>query len=275
MVITHHSDVIKQRILKYALRPIEHLVYSQASRILTTSSNYLEGSKFLKIYNNKIEALPLGLDCYQYTNPSEAALNYSRELKDKYKTPIWLSVGRIVYYKALHIAIEALALVPGTLIVIGTGSLEEELKKKAKELGVENRIIWQGNASESEVIGAYHAATALWFPSNVRSEGFGLVQIEAMASGCPVINANISGSGVPWVSRHEQEGLTVPINDSGALAQAAQRLLDEPRLRDKLAIASRKRAQEFDHMTMAQRSFDIYEKALSPVWGSASPIALL
>jgi rhamnosyl/mannosyltransferase len=263
VLITHHSDIIKQRVLKYAFRPIEHMVYSQASRILTTSYEYISGSKFLHLYRDNLNYLPLGLDSSKYLEPSKTALSYSHRLKENYREPIWLCVGRLVYYKALHLAIEALALVPGTLIIIGTGSLEKELKNKAKQLGVENRIVWLGRVSEDELIGAYHAATALWFPSNVRSEGFGLVQIEAMASGCPVINADIPGSGVPWVSRHEKEGLTVPINNSVALAQAAQRLLDEPDLRDRLSVASRDRAcKEFDHMIMAQRSFEIYEEAL-------------
>jgi rhamnosyl/mannosyltransferase len=150
------------------------------------------------------------------------------------------------------------------LLIIGTGPLEKELKNQAKQLGVEHRIVWLGRVSADELTGAYRAATALWFPSNVRSEGFGLVQIEAMASGCPVINANIVCSGVPWVSRHEKEGLTIPINDPVALAQAAKRLLNEPNLRDRLAKASRDRAcKEFDHLTMAQRSFEIYEQVLS------------
>jgi rhamnosyl/mannosyltransferase len=264
LVITHHSDIIKQRFLKYALRPIEYWVYSQASRILTTSSEYIEGSKFLRLYKNSLNTLPLGLDCSAYIQPSQAALSYARRLKKTYGAPIWLTVGRLVYYKALHVAIEALALVPGTLIIIGTGPLEKELKEQAKQLGVENRIVWLGRVSPDELIGAYHTATALWFPSNVRSEGFGLVQIEAMASGCPVINADIPCSGVPWVSRHEKEGLTVPLNDPIALAQAAKRLLDEPGLRHRLLRASRDRAcQEFDHLTMARRSFEIYEQALN------------
>lgn len=263
LVITHHSDIVKQRFLKYVIRPLEYLVYRQASCILTDSSEYLEGSKSLQPFKHNVRALPLGLDCSMYTHPTEAALAYSRSLQEKYKTPLWLCVGRLVYYKAIHIAIEALPFVPGLLIIIGTGPLEEELKNQAKKLGLCERILWHGCASEDELTGAYHAATALWFPSNVRSEGFGLVQVEAMACSCPVINADIPHSGVPWVSRHEQEGLTVPINNPLALAQAAKRLLDEPNLRNRLAAASRDRVrQEFDHITMAQRSFEIYEQAL-------------
>ena len=102
------------------------------------------------------------------------------------------------------------------------------------------------------------------FPSNARSEGFGLVQVEAMASACPVINTAIPNSGVAWVSLHEKTGLTIPVNDAAALAGAAQRLLAEPGLRDQLGAAGRIRAcQEFDQRTMAKRSLEIYQLALA------------
>ncbi|MBD2571270.1 glycosyltransferase [Anabaena lutea] len=262
LIITHHSDVIKQKVLKYGLRPFEHLVYSRSSQVLTTSSPYIQGSKFLRFYRDKLSYLPLGLDASNYSQPNKRAIAFSHSLKNKYPGPIWLAVGRLVYYKALHVAIEALTMVKGTLVIIGVGSLEQELKTLAKKLGVDKRIVWLGHVNEDELVGAYHAATSLWFPSNIRSEGFGLVQVEAMASGCPVINANIPCSGVPWVSRHEQEGLTVPINNPVALAEASQRLLREPGLRNRLAAASRKRAEYFNHTTMAQRSFKFYEEVL-------------
>lgn len=266
LVITHHSDIVKQKILKYLLRPFEYLVYNQTSQILTTSSQYIPGSKFLQLYRHKLSYLPLGLDFSNYMKPNQRAVAFSHSLKEKYAGPIWLAVGRLVYYKALHIAIEALSLVSGTLMIIGVGPLEQQLKTLAKNLGVEDRIVWLGHVTEDQLVGAYHAATSLWFPSNLRSEGFGLVQVEAMASGCPVINANIPCSGVPWVSRNEQEGLTVPINDPVALARSAKRLLDEPGLRNRLVTESYKRAKYFNHRTMTQRSFELYEEVLSQEW---------
>ncbi len=266
LVITHHSDIIKQRILKYAIRLLEFLAYKQARSVITTSESYIEGSKFLRSFSH-IKSLPLGLDCDIYQHPSHLAISYASKFRADYGETIWLAVGRLVYYKAIHVAIKALALVTGKLIIIGVGHLEPELKALVKELNLEDRVVWMGKASTEQLVGAYHAATALWFPSNARSEGFGLVQVEAMASGCPVINADIPCSGVTWVSRNEQEGLTVPLNDHVALAAAAQRILDEPGLRDRLVTSSNQRLFEFDHMTMAKRSFEIYEES----FGSLQP----
>jgi rhamnosyl/mannosyltransferase len=124
-------------------------------------------------------------------------------------------------------------------------------------------VDWLGHVEPDRLVGAYRAATALWFPSNARSEGFGLVQVEAMASGCPVINTSVPHSGVSWVSRDGESGLTIPVGDSEALAAASRRFLDEPELRDQLCSVAVARARcEFDDGVMARRSLELYAQAI-------------
>lgn len=259
LVVTHHSDIVRQRVLKYAVRPLERLTYRRAARVMPTSAVYADGSPLLAEFAGKVTPLPLGIDLTPFQTPSAAAVAFADELRRRYPCPLWASVGRLIYYKGLHVALEALRGVAGTLLVVGTGPLEGELKRRAAELGVADRVAWLGNASADELTGAYHAATSLWFPSVARSEAFGLVQVEAMASGCPVVNTAIPGSGVAWVCRHEREGLTVPMNDAPALAAAATRLLTEQGLRDRLSAAGRVRAAaEFDWRVMGARSLEIY-----------------
>jgi rhamnosyl/mannosyltransferase len=265
LVITHHSDVVRQRLLGLAQRPFEHLVYRRAVRILTTSPHYADGSALLQSYTAKLDVLPFGVDLTPYQTPSPAALAHAWRLRAELGQPLWLCVGRLVYYKGLANAIEALPQLPGKLLVIGEGPLEGGLRQLAAQRGVAERVVWRGSVAADELVGAYQAATALWFPSNARSEGFGLVQVEAMASGCPVINTAIAGSGVSWVSRHDETGLTVPVNDPAALAAAAQRLLDEPDLRPRLAAAAQLRARKFfGQAGMARRSLEIYDEVLAP-----------
>lgn len=264
LVVTHHSDIVRQKVTKYAVRPLEVAVYHRATRILPTSSAYVDESSLLKRFPEKLSPLPLGIDLAPISAPGEAPLIHAAHFRERFGSPIWLFVGRLIYYKGLQIALEALRDVPGTLLVIGTGPLEAEMKAKARELGVADRVVWYGHASADELIGAYRAATALWFPSIARSEGFGLVQVEAMATGCPVINTAVPGSGVSWVCRHEREGLTARVNDSPGFAQAAKRLLSEPGLREKLALGGRERATlEFDWMVMGKRSLEVYEAVLA------------
>ncbi|MGF1579460.1 MAG: glycosyltransferase [Gemmataceae bacterium] len=259
VVITHHSDVVRQKVLSRLIRPFEHIVFRKAAAVLASSPLYPTGSELLQAYERKVHILPFGIDLSSFLNPNEQVRSHARRFVETHGEPIWLAVGRLVYYKGLENGIKALPHVPGKLLVVGEGPLKESLQELASEEGVADRVIWMGRISQDELLGAYQAATALWFPSNARSEAFGFVQIEAMASGCPVINTNIAGSGVPWVSRHEESGLTVPINDPMAFAGAANRLLNEAGLRERLASQARERAcREFDHQMMGQRSLDLY-----------------
>jgi glycosyltransferase involved in cell wall biosynthesis len=269
LIITHHSDVVRQRVLGAAFRPLELWVYARAARVLATSQRYAEGSPVLRRFEGKVEALPLGIELAPFLSPSAAALEHERRLREESAGgPLWLTVGRLVYYKGLDVALEALREVPGRLRVVGIGPVRAELEQRARELGVASRVTFAGHVDADALVGAYRAATALWFPSTERSEGFGLAQVEAMASGCPVINTDVPHSGVAWVSPHERTGLTVPVRDARALAAAARRLLDEPGLRERLAQAGIARAKaELDSEVMAERCIDIYRRVL----GLAAP----
>jgi rhamnosyl/mannosyltransferase len=262
LVITHHSDVVRQKKLGLVLRPFEHFAYRRAAAILATSPPYAETSPLLQQNASRVRVVPFGIDLEPLVYPSPKAREHSRRLRAQHGAPLWLSVGRLVYYKGLAVALEALRDVPGRLLVIGEGPQGEALSKRASELGVGDRVIFRGRVDGDELVGAYHAATALWFPSVARSEAFGFAQVEAMASGCPVLNTAIEGSGVAWVSRHEESGLTVPVGNARVLAEAARRLLDETGLRDRLGSAGRARAcREFDADKMARRTLEVYRAA--------------
>ncbi|HEU5117485.1 MAG TPA: glycosyltransferase [Isosphaeraceae bacterium] len=273
VVVTYQSDIIRQRIRGVLFRPFERLVYRNVPVIAQTSPLYSAGSRFLRPYQDRLEILPNGIELQPYLQPSLEHQAEAERIKARYPGPLWVGCGRMVYYKGFPNALRALPEVPGTLLLVGGGPLRTRLEREAKELGLGDRVVFLGNLPHYlDIVPYYLAAHAFWFPSNARSEGFGIVQVEAMASGCPVINAAIPHSGVAWVSRHEQEGLTVPMNDPSALAAAARRLIEEPGLRDRLASAARTRAiEEFDHMVMARQSLKIYERALGRAILSSCP----
>jgi glycosyltransferase involved in cell wall biosynthesis len=262
LVVTYHSDLIRQRVRGALFRPLERLAYRRARAVLPTSPLYPAGSRFLRPYADRLRVLPHGIDLAPYLEPSAADREEAARVRARYAGPLWLGCGRMVYYKGFHNAIRALEHVRGTLLLIGDGPDRPALHAEARRRGLGDRVVLLGHVPR--VVPYYLAADAFWFPSNARSEAFGIVQVEAMASGCPVINTRIPHSGVPWVSPHEETGLTVPVDDPPALAAAAARLLAEPGLRDRLAAAARARAsREFDHRTMAARCLAIYRDVLA------------
>ncbi|WP_279637084.1 MULTISPECIES: glycosyltransferase [Corallococcus] len=278
VVVTHQSDVIRQKVAGALFRPFEWMLYARAARLLATSDAYVRGSSLLSTFKSKVRVLPLGIELEPYLHPSaEAREARARWTAEAAGGPLWLMVGRLVYYKGLFTALEALVHAPGRLVVVGEGPLAAEGRERARALGIEDRVTWAGYLSPEALAGAFRAATALWFPSNARSEAYGLSQVEALASGLPVINTAIPGSGVAWVSMHERTGLTVPVGDARALAAAARRLVEEPGLRERLGRGAQERARaEFAHDVMASRSLDLYAEALgrSPLVDARPPVSV-
>lgn len=263
VVVGYHADVVRQKLRSMLFRPLERRFYRNVAAITTPSPMYATGSHFLRAYADRLQTIPLALNLAPYLNPTDDDLAVSCRLRSQSRGPIWLACGRLVYYKGYFTAIDALSRTKsgGELWIIGTGPEKERLQAHARQLGVSDRVKFLGHVART--VPYYHAADAFWFPSNARSESFGLAQVEAMASGCPVINTQITNSGVPWVSQHMVSGLTVPVGDSAALADCADRLVTDISLKNHLSIGARNRAmQEFDIQVMTARLNILYNRIL-------------
>src|SRR5206468_4326409 len=99
LVVTYQSDIVKQRALAFAVLPFERLVFGQARLLLSSSPTYIDGSAHLRHYRGKVGVLPMGIDLEPYLKPSPAARAFERQLVEQHGRPLWLSVGRLVYYK--------------------------------------------------------------------------------------------------------------------------------------------------------------------------------
>jgi glycosyltransferase involved in cell wall biosynthesis len=125
------------------------------------------------------------------------------------------------------------------------------------------KISFLGECSERESLAARYAAELFVLPSTNRAEALGIVQLEAMACGMPVICTEL-GTGTSYVNRNEETGLVVPPNDPQALAAAINRLLADPALRAQMGSQGRERVQEeFSSHTMVRNTISFYQEALA------------
>jgi len=149
--------------------------------------------------------------------------------------PTLAFAGRLGVQKALGVALEALAAVPGvTLAIAGDGPERERLRRRVRELGLAGRARFLGTVSRETVLRLFRAADASLLSSSW--ENFPHTVIEALAVGCPVIATAVGG--VPEVVRDGENGLLVPPGDPDALAAAIRRFFADGELRQRLTEAA-------------------------------------
>jgi rhamnosyl/mannosyltransferase len=259
LVVSYHSDVVRQRFLGAAFAPFLQWVLRRAEAILVATPNYLHSSPALARHRDRCVVIPYGISDSDF-KASDAEVDAIRK---KYGGRIVLSVGRLVYYKGFEHVIDAMREIDGHLLIVGDGPLRQELEARARSQKVAGRITFLGKVERTAAF--YHAADVFVLASVARSEAFGIVQLEAMACGTPVVNTRLE-SGVPYVSRHEETGITVPPGNAGALARAVNRILDDEVLRNAYGSAARNRVRdEFDQEHMGERMLELYELLLSAV----------
>jgi glycosyltransferase involved in cell wall biosynthesis len=258
LVISHQSDTLGRKILKKISDPFVNAMMRRADRIIATSRRYLESSTELAPFQSKCRVIPMGIN---YDDYAESDVSASEQIKRQYGPSIVLAVGRLVPYKGFVYLLEAMRRVDATLLLIGTGPLHEELKAAAQRFDVERKVKFLGKVDQLRAY--YRASSVFVLPSVSRAEAFGLVQLEAMAAGLPVINTDLE-SGVPEISPHGLTGLTVTPGDAGSLAHALNVLLDDPELRRNMGEAGKVRArQEFSPRLMIERTIRLYEEVLA------------
>lgn len=257
LVITHHADTLGRRQLRKFVDPFVRRAMDRAAAIIVTSKRYLASSDELTDFRDKCRVVPLGIDGegFQAEVPERV-----RAIQEKYGPRLVIAVGRLVYYKGFEYLLEAMQSIDAKLLLIGSGPAKKRLEGAISRFGVSNKAYLLGPVED--LIPYYKAAMMLVLPSVSRAESFGMVQLEAMAAGLPVINTEIE-SGVPEVSLDGITGITVRPKDAAALAQAIRRLLDHPEIREKYGRAGMARAQkEYSAQRMAERTFEVYESIL-------------
>jgi glycosyltransferase involved in cell wall biosynthesis len=180
-----------------------------------------------------------------------------------------LFAGRLVAWKGLHLALAALARHGrGTLTVVGDGPMAEPWRRLAARLGVGDRVMWAGSRSRAELFGRYAEHDALLFPS-LHDSG-GMVVLEALAAGLPVVCLDLGGPGA-IVSGTCGRVVATGGRDEAAVVAGLAAALDEladPRLRRGLAAGARARAEAF---AFEARARALYTELATDLKGSLGP----
>jgi rhamnosyl/mannosyltransferase len=264
-VVTWHADVVRQRWLGRLWRPLSRRLLARADAVCVATPNHVRASALLPAFAGKVRTCPFGVDLDALRADPRATAAIRARLAGR---PLVLGVGRLVYYKGFDVLVDAMRDVDAQLYLVGEGELRPALEARVRRLGLEGRVTLLG--AQDDLAPLYDACDVFVLPSTHRSEAFGIVQLEAMAFGKPVVSTRL-GTGVDWVNAHELTGLTVPPGDAGALARAIGRLLASPALRARLGAAGRRRVeQEFTTARAAETVLAVYrELAGGPARGVA------
>jgi len=247
VVVTQHADSGRS-----VYRPATRLVLRRAAAVVVPSRAHLALSTELTGFESKVEVIPFGIDQTRWEMvpppPPGAA-------------PRAIFIGRLVSYKGLDILLRAMERVPELrLDIVGSGPEGPRLRTLAQALAITDRVRWYGEYPDEDLPRRMADADFLVLPSVTVEEMFGLVVLEAMASGRPVITTAVP-SAVREVNAPGETGLEVPLRDVGALAQALETLARDPALRKRMGEAGRKRvAGRFTQAAMAEKHIALYER---------------
>lgn len=260
VVLYWHSDVVKQKKLMVLYRPIMEKFLKRVDAIIVGSNGVIKGSSYLMNYQNKCVTIPFAVN-QNIERMGKKYMDHAQPSMEKYAR--FLFVGRLVYYKGIEVLIQAFERVENAeLTIIGCGDSEKDLKAYIKKQGMSDRVHFLGKVEEDRLYREFSECDVFVLPSVEKSEAFGLVQLEAMAYGKPVINTNLP-SGVPEVSINGITGLTVEPGNKRELGDAMRWFVEHPRERCEMGNAARKRLDSnYTLDVMMNRMMKLYNRLL-------------
>jgi glycogen(starch) synthase len=250
---------------------VERWITNRSQRVITCSAFMRDQvADVFGVADGRITVIPNGIDPGDLPRPDAAEL---ARLRAEFAAPaerLVLLIGRLVYEKGFQLALEAMPkvieAVPGTrFLVAGSGTHEEELKAQAKELKLMEHGTFLGWIGDDVLHTLYGIADLTVVPSIY--EPFGLVALEAMASGCPCIVADTGG--LREVVPHEGAGLRFAARDPEALAEVAIRVLSDPDLEAHLIAEAKEHVLRFDWADVAAQTAEVYADLVGARLGPA------
>ena len=263
LILTYHNDAVTAGKLSVLTeiynRVFLPLLLCRSAKILITQPEYINRSKYLYKYKNKIEVIPCGIDSNIYFQKNINKIPnqiFFLSVLDKYHT-----------YKGLDCLIKAIKIVKTKipdirLIVGGSGDLVKNYKFLAKKLELEKNVEFRGFIESDKLVDLYNQSELFVLPSTGIQEGFGIVLLEALACGTPVITTNIVG--IAKEIKDNKCGIIIPCNDAEKLAQAIIRIIKNINLQKKMIIKGKLLIQDkYDWNKIVKMVENIYLEVIS------------
>lgn len=256
VILQWHSDIQRQKQLFKLYYPLQQWLLRRADRIIGTTPVYLSESPHLQGFQQKTICLPIGVE--PMCPDPEAVASIKRNYPGK---KIVFSLGRLVVYKGYGFLIAAAQYLKDDFVILigGTGELKEELQKEINELKLQHKVKLLGRISDEDLPAYYGACDVFCLSSIQKTEAFGIVQIEAMSCGKPVVATNIPQSGVAWVNAHGVSGLNVMPGNARELAQAIESITVDQDTYARYSTGAKERYHElFTKERMIEKCLNIY-----------------
>jgi glycosyltransferase involved in cell wall biosynthesis len=261
LIVWFHSEVVRPK-WRYNLfyRPFLRFALKRAARIIVSSPSLAKAAA-LREFRDRCVVIPFGLDAARL-EPAPDTVPEAQAIRERYPGPLVLFVGRMVDYKGVDVLLRALVGVEATTLLVGGGPRRAALEELAADLNLGGRAVFLGDVDDRRMSALYQACDLFVLPSVTRAEAFGLVQLEAMAAGKPVVSTSVP-TGVPWVNQHGRTGLVVRPGDVPALRDAIVRLLRDPELRSRMGREGRSRvSNDFTIARMVAQTTALYAQVL-------------
>ena len=218
VVVWHHADITRQKLGRALVRSVVRRCLNRAAGICASSSGLVSSSRDLACHQDKLLIIPFGILEHPWSTVAST-----------FDGP-FLFIGRLVPYKGLEVLVKAMAEVSeGELVLVGDGPFQPNLASLIEAMGLTQRIRMTGVSPQKEILDIMGQARALVLPSLDSSETFGLVQLEAMAAGLPVLATDIP-TGVREVGIPQETCLLTPPGDIEALAASLNQLQADEKL---------------------------------------------
>lgn len=257
-LVSYHSDIVKQSFLKKIYSPVQNMFLREMDFIVASTSNYFLTSHVLNKFSSKVKIIPYGIEDFFEGSVQSGHFD---SWKAVFPNPFFFFVGVLRYYKGLKTLVEASKETGLTVVIAGDGPEASSLRAYAKKIGAA-QVFFVGKISDEDKAVLLNLCLALVFPSDIRSESFGLTLVEGLMFSKPLISCEI-GTGTSFINLANETGFVIPPGDKDALGKAMQYLYDRPKLAIVLGLNGRERFKShFNSGAMVKGYMVLYEQMM-------------